>query len=201
MLFKTKNPVQTVSLVAPDVYLRPSVLEDYAQWARVRERNKAFLEPYEPTWPQGCLTPSFFERRVKNLQAQWNDDRSYCFLIFLADRKTLIGGINLNNVCRGAAQYASLGYWLDERAQGAGYMTQAGRAILTYAFDGLNLSRVNAATLVNNDKSKSLLMRLGFAEEGFAKAYIQINGKRQDHILFGLNKGDFEKSGAAGHGG
>jgi RimJ/RimL family protein N-acetyltransferase len=36
-----------------------------------------------------------------------------------------------------------------------------------------------------------MLERLNFTEEGFAKNYIQIDGRRQDHVLYGLNAGDY----------
>ena len=78
-------------------------------------------------------------------------------------------------------------------------MTQAARAVLSYAFTDLRLQRINAATLEHNNKSRKMLERLGFREEGFAKAYIQIAGIRQDHVLYGLNADDFQEgfSGAA----
>ena len=52
----------------------------------------------------------------------------------------------------------------------------------------LNLDRLNAATLEKNEKSIRLLKSKGFEEEGFARKYIEIEGRRQDHLLFGLNK-------------
>ena len=174
-----------------DVFLRPAMMEDYAQWLDVRSKNQMYLRPYEPEWTMDALTRDFFIRRTELLQKLWDKDNTYGFLIFKKDDNALIGGMNINNVTRGAAQYASLGYWLDEESQGHGYMTMAGQATLKFCFHHLHLSRVNAATLPHNDKSKNLLKRLGFIEEGFAKKYIQINGMRQDHILFGINKEDF----------
>jgi ribosomal-protein-alanine N-acetyltransferase len=170
--------------------VRPATKDDYPQWEKVRRRNYAYLKPYEPTWPKNCLEREFFERRVDRLLKDWQTDQCYAFLIFLKNGD-LIGGMNINNVTRGAGQFASLGYWLDEQEQGKGYMREAGQAVLRFAFETLFLQRMNAACLTHNTKSQNLLKSLGFEEEGFAKAYIQIDGKRQDHILFGLNAPDF----------
>ncbi len=175
--------------------LRPATMLDFDEWRTVRAINQNFLQPYEPTWPRNALSDVFFKRRVERLSKDWAEDKTYAFLIFHEDG--LIGGINLNNVARGAAQYASLGYWLDELSQGHGYMGEAAGAVLSYAFDTLGLFRVNAATLPHNMRSRRMLERLGFTEEGFARGYIQINGERADHILYGLNRADF--SGASGH--
>ena len=176
-------------LQTPRLTLRPATMDDLAQWQTVRGLNQAYLKPYEPTWPEQALDQEFFARRVARLTQDWRDDRTYSFLILREDR--LIGGININNVTRGAAQYAALGYWLDEMSQGNGYMTEAGAAVLHYAFVHLGLQRMNAAALPANRRSRAMLARLGFAEEGFAKAYIQINGQRQDHVLYGLNADDY----------
>ena len=171
--------------------LRPAQMSDYAQWHDVRQRNQDFLKSYEPTWPPSCLSEEFFTRRTQRLTQDWQEDRCYAFLILKDDNISLLGGININNVARGAAQYGALGYWLDEQSQGQGIMHEAATAILKYAFTSLQLERMNAATLVRNHKSMNMLKKLGFTEEGLAKAYIQIDGLRQDHVLFGLNAPDF----------
>lgn len=177
-------------LYTSDLFLRPAVADDYEQWKSVRGRNQAFLKPFEPAWPDACLERDFFLRRVERLKRERVADHCHAFLVF-TKQGTLVGGINLNNVSRGAAQMASLGYWLDEEMQGRGLMTQAGGAILGHGFHALGLARINAATLVHNQRSKNMLLRLGFSEEGFARAYIQIDGRRQDHVLYGLNAADF----------
>lgn len=184
-------------LMGEDVFLRPAEEVDYPAWADVRRRNERHLKPFEPLWPKDCLSEEFYIRRLNRVNADWAEDSAYCFLIFEQDNQSLIGGININNVCRGAAQYAALGYWIDRDHQGQGLMKQSVLTILDFAFGPLKLSRMNAACIPHNSRSKQLLLTCGFTEEGFAKSYIQINGVREDHILFGLNKENF--SGVAGN--
>ncbi len=172
------------------VMLRPPVPADWPQWAEVRGRNRAYLKPYEPSWPDDCLTRAFFERRLQKQARDWRAGLGHSFLV-LKDGE-LIGGVNLNNVCRGAAQYAALGYWLAEDAQGHGYMTGALRLAIDYGFTHLTLHRFNAGCLPGNERSVKLLSRLGFTEEGFARNYVQIDGRWQDHRLFGLNVEDWK---------
>ena len=189
--FTKRRAAPVLNLSSQRLLIRPAVEADYAQWKEVRGRNHAFLKPYEPVWPDYCLEPDFFSRRVARLNREWLDDRIYAFLIFHRDDHRLIGGININNVTRGAAQFASLGYWLDEDMQGHGYMRESAARVLRFAFSDLRLMRMNAATLSGNRRSQLMLLKLGFREEGFAKAYLQIDGRRQDHILFGLCSRDF----------
>ena len=192
---KTSDAPLDVRLETQRLVLRPACIGDYPQWKFVRSRNYDYLKPFEPSWLAGCLSKDFFDRRVKRLTDDWHKDRTYAFVLFLKEEGSLIGGLNINNVSRGAANFGSLGYWLDETMQGRGYMAEAGFAVLEHAFSTLRFSRMNAATLPHNQKSRSMLERLGFVEEGFAEKYIQIDGRRQDHVLFGLNAEDFSKRG------
>jgi ribosomal-protein-alanine N-acetyltransferase len=174
-----------VILQGERVRMRPAHEDDWAQWAAVRRANQALLRPLEPTWPADALTESFFVRRVALLRREWQEGRACSFLVFLKEGE-LIGGFNLNHVCRGAAQNATLGYWLAQDWQGRGLMTEAAGLAADFAFGPFLLHRLNAATLPNNIRSQALLKRLGFAEEGFARGYVQIDGVWQDHKLFGL---------------
>lgn len=173
------------------VFVAPPKMEDWPGWAELRKRNREFLKPMEPLWVKDCLKKSYFERRLFKQVENWESGRAYAFLIFKKDTEGLIGGINLNNVCKGAAQFASLGYWLDKNQQGHGYMNEALSLVIAYAFTELKLHRLNAGCLQHNERSIKLLRRLGFTEEGMAKKYLNIAGQWQDHLLFGLNVEDF----------
>jgi ribosomal-protein-alanine N-acetyltransferase len=60
------------------------------------------------------------------------------------------------------------------------------RALSDFAFRTLGLHRLEAACIPDNAPSRRLLVKAGFAEEGFAQAYLKINGAWRDHVLFGL---------------
>ena len=57
---------------------------------------------------------------------------------------------------------------------------------IRFAFRTLGLHRVEAACLPSNAASRGLLAKTGFREEGYARKYLCIDGKWQDHILFGI---------------
>ncbi len=185
-------PPEYPKLETERIYLRPPMDADNVPWRELRRRNQVHLQPFEPTWPENALLDSFFRRRLRYQQKEWLNDRNYSLLVFTHD-DVMIGGMNINNVSRGAAQFASLGYWIDKDHQNQGYMKDVLQLTLSFCFSFLRLERVNAATLPDNTASQRVLQRAGFIEEGFAKAYIQINGIRQDHVLFGLNKTEWQK--------
>jgi len=196
MIRRRKNAapqMPSLQLSGSRIVVRTPQTEDAAQWISVREKNRKILQPLEPEWGSGRLTAARFRKRLERQALNWKADRSYAFLVFLKENDALIGGININNVCRDAAQFASLGYWLDCGHEGRGYMTEALSLVIRHAFTKLKLHRLNAGTLPHNKRSIRLLTRLGFKKEGFAEKYLEINGDWQDHILFGLNVENWKK--------
>jgi ribosomal-protein-alanine N-acetyltransferase len=87
-------------------------------------------------------------------------------------------------------QSGVIGYWMGARYAGKGYMTAAVRAVIEYGFDTLQLNRIEAACLPHNAASVRLLEKVGFTREGYARKYLCIDGRWQDHILFGLVRDD-----------
>lgn len=168
------------------VYLRPSEMRDYAQWAELRERSRDFLTPWEPVWPLDDLTRASFRYRVRRHAEEMARDESYTFFVFREGDDRLLGGLSLGHVRRGVAQAATLGYWMGAPYAGQGYMSRAVRAVLDYAFKRQGFHRIEAACVPNNEASKRLLERLGFTQEGYARSYLNINGQWRDHLLFAL---------------
>lgn len=189
-LFRLGGPSEISNFIRGEgILLRPAEPRDYEAWADLREKSRGFLTPWEPTWPGDDLTRAAFRRRLRrNLQEMTNDE-AYPFLIF-RDDETLVGGLTLGQVKRGVAQSATLGYWMGMPHAGKGFMSRAVRAMTGYAFTSLHLHRIEAACLPHNEASIRLLERVGFKREGFARAYLRINGLWQDHLLYALLETD-----------
>jgi ribosomal-protein-alanine N-acetyltransferase len=168
------------------VVLRPPTMQDYAAWAELRALSRQHLAPWEPQWGRDELTRSAFRRRLRQAQREARDDQGYAYLIFGAESPTLLGGLNVGNVRRGIAQAASLGYWMGAPHAGRGYMTEAVSAAAQFAFASLRLNRIEAACLPGNAASKRVLEKVGFLPEGRARRYLKIDGRWQDHDLYGL---------------
>jgi [ribosomal protein S5]-alanine N-acetyltransferase len=172
------------------VFLRTPERADYENWASLRSRSRRFLVPWEPSWPVDALSRASFRARVARYAEDWRTDQAYNLFIFTHD-EALIGGVGLSNLRRGVSETASLGYWIGEPYAQQGYMTAALPLVLAFAFDRLRLHRVEAACLPNNTPSCSLLVRAGFRQEGYARQYLCIDGKWQDHLLFAILREDW----------
>jgi len=172
-----------------DVILRMGDPSDWRHWRAIREMSRSFLEPWEPSWPHNALDYNFFCGLLRRSWRDWRQGNAYAFMIFRRTEEgkvgALVGGIALNDIQRGIAQKGTLGYWIGQPYAQKGYMTEAAGLVCDFAFQTLRLHRVEASCIPTNEPSKSLLRKLQFEEEGYARAYLQINGAWQDHVLWG----------------
>ncbi|WP_413988931.1 GNAT family N-acetyltransferase [Labrys okinawensis] len=168
------------------VELRAPEMRDFEAWAALRAASREFLRPWEPTWPPNDLTRMAFRARLKRYSQDVRADAAYPFFIFRQSDGALVGGLTLGQIRRGVAQTASLGYWMGQAHAGQGYMSDAVRTMLPYAFNGLRLRRVEAACLPENEPSIRLLEKVGFIREGYARSYLCIAGSWRDHLLYAI---------------
>jgi len=195
--FRTINFAEPLPIIEGDeVVLRTPQITDFEEWAALREASRAFLTPWEPTWPVDDLTRAAFRRRIKRYAEDLRTDTGYAFVIARYSDGALVGGLTLANIRRGVAQAGSLGYWTGLPFVRQGYMTAAVRALVPFAFNSLRLHRLEAACIPSNTGSIKLLEKTGFVREGYAPEYLCINGVWQDHLLYGrLNGGsDYGKA-------
>jgi ribosomal-protein-alanine N-acetyltransferase len=89
---------------------------------------------------------------------------------------------------------ASLGYCYSEAAWGRGYATEAAGVLLRWAFETLDLNRVQAETDTRNLASARVLEKLGFVREGTLREDCIVNGEVSDSWVYGLIKGEWRPS-------
>lgn len=177
-------PRRKLRLETERLTLRPPVHSDFRNWATLRDESAEFLKKWEPTWAQDHLTRKAFTNRVYWAQRSINTGTAVpLFLERRADR-TLMGAITLDNIRRGPAQSGTLGYWIGQGFARNGYMGEAIRAVVHHAFERMDLSRLEAACLKENQASRGLLEASGFKYEGVAQAYLQIDGRWRNHVLY-----------------
>ncbi len=168
---------------------------DFADWARLRRESRHFLAPWEPRWSRTHLTRRSFRRKCRWARQAAREGVALPLLLVRREDRVLLGAITLDNIRRGPAQSASLGYWVGERFARQGYMREAIEALVHHAFRRLDLSRIEAACLEENVPSRGLLESCGFRFEGRARAYLQIDGRWRDHVLYARLRDD-RKDGA-----
>ena len=172
--------------------IRVPNVNDVPEVIRYYTDNRAHLQPFSPTF-----TPLSFDQatwvqqvhvRAQELAA---GESMRGFLFARAAPNRIVGNLNLTQVSRGAFQSCILGYNLAAHEQGNGYMTEAVRAGVAFAFGTWNLHRVAANYMPRNSRSAAVLERCGFTIEGHAPAYLLIDGRWEDHVLTAITNPDW----------
>lgn len=162
--------------------------EEALQVVAYLETNRAHLAPHGPTWSEDYLLESYWRTQLTLNLSEFSNDESIKLFIFQKDvPDTVIGTINFTSILRRAAHFCFLGYGLSGEQQGVGIMTEGLRAAISYVFsDEINLHRISANYVPTNERSASVLKKLGFQVDGYARDYLYLDGKWRDHILTSL---------------
>jgi [ribosomal protein S5]-alanine N-acetyltransferase len=157
---------------------------DVREVIRFYSENREHLQPVSPTYPPDFLDEATWLEQVRNRLPEFAAGAGFRAFIFRRDMPNrIIGNLNLTQVHRGPFQSCVLGYNLAADGQGKGYMTEAVRGAVTFAFETWKLHRVAANYMPRNTRSAAVLERCGFKIEGNAPAYLLIDGRWEDHVL------------------
>lgn len=146
-----------------------------------------------PPWTERARAARFIEA----CRAMANDGTGARLAIDLRSGPDFAGWCSLtrwNPVYRSAA----LGYCLAESAWGRGYATEAAGAVLSWAFEVLDLNRVQAETDTRNLASARVLDKLGFVREGTLREDCVVDGEVSDSWVFGLLRREWRRPPGAG---
>ncbi|MBL0636559.1 ribosomal protein S5-alanine N-acetyltransferase [Aeromonas dhakensis] len=146
-------------------------------------RNRAHLAPWEPSRDESFYTLSHWHGRLRDSYGQFFNGSGVHLVALEPNGEQVIATCNFTNILMGAFKACHLGYAIDQVHQGQGLMQEIVGAGIDYLFREHGLHRIMASYMPANQRSGALLERLGFEREGYAKDYLMINGRWEDHIL------------------
>jgi ribosomal-protein-alanine N-acetyltransferase len=183
------------SLFGRRVLLRPLVSADFAAWQEVRRRNVDWLTKWEAQrihgQPDVVEDRDAFAVRCSARHRERQLGTGYGFGIFIDG--DFAGEINLSAVQRGPFQSAYVGYWIDEKHAGNGYMPESVVVLAQYAFDELHLHRIQISIIPRNSASRRVVEKLEIRDEGTAIRYLEINGVWEDHVRYAMTAEEWEE--------
>lgn len=171
------------------VALRPLEIADAEAWRDVRTRNGDWLKEWEATLPPGDSDPAgSYVQVIRRLRRLARQGQAMPFAVEVGGR--FAGQVTVNNIVRGSAQFASIGYWLDRAVAGRGVMPTAVAMVIDHCFTTAGLHRVEICVRPENTNSLRVVEKLGLHEVGFAPRFLHINGDWRDHRIFAVTVED-----------
>ena len=129
---------------------------------------------------------------IGHIQTHYAQREAIRWGITLQGEERLLGSCSLH--FDSGFHRAETGYELNRAYWGQGITSEAMSAILTYGFTELGLHRVEAIIDLVNERSKGLLLKLGFTYEGNLRQRYFFQNRFEDEHYFGLLKDEWHRS-------
>jgi ribosomal-protein-serine acetyltransferase len=156
-------------------------------WLAV-DASRSHLEKWLPWVPFNTDLDASF-RYCEASASDWDHSRALRFSIRERGSKRFLGVVGLESLAH-LHQSAELGYWLRADVTRRGYMSEASRTTIAWAFKRLNAHRIRVAAATDNAASLGVIRKLGFRFEGIAREAERCQGRWLDHALFALLASD-----------
>ncbi len=123
-----------------------------------------------------------------------NPRQEHSFVIELKETGEFMGSVGLHEI-DDFGKEATVGYWLGKKGWRNGYMYEAAKEVLRFAFEDIGLRRIDIEADVDNEPSNGLIKKLGFQYEGMRCQYrkTKSTGKTPDANQYGMLKEDWEE--------
>ena len=168
-----------------ELTLRPLEYGDEETWHLVRARNATWLARWEASTPPGGEPrPASYRELVRRLHKAAKNGLVMPFAIEVDGH--LVGQVTVSNIVRGSAQYASIGYWIDQEVAGRGLMPRAVALVIDHCFAVVGLHRIEICIRPENTNSLRVVEKLDLREIGFAPRFLHIDGEWRDHRIYAV---------------
>lgn len=171
-----------------NIYVRLVQESDAQSLLALEVRNRDFFQNFTGTREEAFYTLEGQIDRIRSAMALKEEDGGYVFVIAKKGQEEIIGEVILSEVVRDNLQSCWIGYFLDKAHNGKGYMTEAVKLVVAYAFETLGLHRLEAGVMPHNIGSIKVLLKAGFHKEGIARKNVKINGRWEDHQTLAIVK-------------
>lgn len=125
------------------------------------------LKPWMP-WAHMNQTEQDVEANIRESIAKFITREDLRLHILDKETGEFIGSSGLHRIDWAVPKF-EIGYWIDTRYTGRGYITEATEAITNFAFQELKAKRVEIRCDSKNSRSRAIPERLGFTLEGILK--------------------------------
>lgn len=182
------NHTGTITLETERLILRRTTMEDYEEFFYIQLNPK--LRKYLGTSKIGNNP----EKNKKYFsEEKYNELNYYRWTIERKEDGKILGTIYLN-IHSERAKTAGIDYWIREDEWGKGYTSEASKKILEFAFDTLNINRIESCGAKNNTGTWKVMEKIGLEYEGTRKEGIfYYYGGLEDLVMYGITKEEYNK--------
>ncbi len=180
MLFEYETKRLVLKILKPDAANSQQVLDFYM-------RDKELFERFEPDRVPQFYTAAYQKNVLRceyNLAVKASNIRFYVYLKGYPG--VIIGTVCFHNITPRLYSCCEVGYKFSSLFQHQGYAAEAVTKGIEIMFSELQLHRIMAWVLPDNEPSIRLLESLNFKLEGISREYLYMHGQWTDHAQYSL---------------
>jgi ribosomal-protein-serine acetyltransferase len=165
-----------------DLSLKLIELKDADRIFEITDKSRDYLREWLP-WLDFTTQVEDSREFIKRCLKNYAENRSMTTVVIYNDE--IVGTAGFNEI-NWSNKTGYIGYWLGEQYQKKGIMTRVAKALTDYAFDELNLNKVEIRAAETNHKSRGIPERLGFVNEGRLRDEEWLYDHYVDHVVYGI---------------
>ncbi|MFY0516877.1 GNAT family N-acetyltransferase [Lysinibacillus sp. UGB7] len=172
-----------------ELALRTVAVEDAQAVFNLTDTSREYLRDWLP-WLDFTKEVADSKAYIESCIAGYEAKSSLSLVIIFRNQIVGIAGFNSINPSN---KIATIGYWLSKDAQGHGIMTKTVKTLMHYAFEELQLNKVEIRAAAGNVKSRAIPERLNFTTEGTIRAAEWLYDHYVDHVVYGMLAKEWKK--------
>lgn len=170
---------------------------------RVAERDRATLAAHEEDrgimqWIRDPVPARETDERTDRMVEPYTGADGQWLALALVDRgdpRDLLQGLVCVRLTAAADETMELGYRLHGAVHRRGYAFEACSALFDLLFGEVELHRIVAMCVTDNEPSWRLMEKLGMQREGRLREYKRLGGAWRDEFVYGILRGDWRPGG------
>lgn len=175
-------------IVDEDIELKLPNVYDAEKFFELIDNSREHLSQWLP-WVNSTKNVDTIKSFIDGVQQQYVSNNGFkAIIIYKGNFAGLIGYYdvdwNRKSIC--------IGYWLGENYQGKGIMSKALKVFIDYAFNDMELNKIEIPVAEENFKSRALPKKYGFKEEGIIRDAEWLNDRYVNHVWYGLLKSEWK---------
>ena len=176
--------------ISENTYLKLLDLQDVEELFELTDRSREVLREWL-LFVDDVKTVKDTERFIRNAMLQYAENNGLQAGIYYEGK--LAGVIGYHQINK-EHNWTSIGYWLGSDYVGKGLVTNSMRAIIDYAFNYLEIHRIEVRVAVGNIRSRTIPKILGFNEEGRLRESERLHDRYVDQVVYGLTASEWRNS-------
>jgi ribosomal-protein-serine acetyltransferase len=180
--------LSSTALTDGDLRLRPLEHADRDSIYEAVLESIPQVSPWLP-WCHAGYTPSETEAFIESGITAWAQQLHFPFGVFELQSGRYLGGIGVNHIDR-MHRLCAIGYWIRTGATGKGIAPRAVRMAARFAFESLQMTRIEIVARPENRPSRRVAEKAGARFEAIARNRIVQHGQAYDAALYSLIPSD-----------